>query len=443
MLEEAISTIREFTRGGPYEGKLFLVGGLVRDRLLRLTPEQDIDIVCLADALAVARALAEAGLTDHAPVVFERFGTAMVTVRGIQVEFATARRESYAPDSRKPASVQMATLEEDARASAYGRAIGPHTQRSAGHGGADHPHAAGPARDLSRRPAAYASRCPLCGQTGVLPGRLEIVSAERIRDEICRLLMSRRASAGLQVLLDTGLLQRFAPELAAMAGVEQNVYHMYDVWTHTLKALDALPPYAGLEERLAMLLHDIGKPTTRTVDDEGNVHFYGHQQVGAEMAGALLHELKFPNDAIARVVRLVDRHMRIGEYSQEWSDSAVRRLVRDLGDDMDALFTISDADKAACNPEYHYLDSAVVRDRIREVQAEADYAHIQSPLDGREIMRIAGFGPGPRVGELKEYLVSEMLEGRLAEGDRETAERLLRARLERDGLETDSGGQDG
>lgn len=274
-------------------------------------------------------------------------------------------------------------------------------------------------------------------------GRLEIVSAERIRDEICRLIMARRASHGLQMLMDTGLLQLFAPEIAAMAGVEQNVYHMYDVWTHTLKALDALPPYAGLEERLAVLLHDIGKPGTRTVDEEGNVHFYGHQQVGAEMAGALLHELKFPNDVISRVVRLVDRHMRIGEYSPEWSDSAVRRLVRDLGDDMDALFTISDADKAACNPEYHYLDSAVVRDRIREVQAEADYAHIQSPLDGRDIMRIVGIGPGPRVGELKEYLVSEMLEGRLAEGDRETAERLLRARLECDGLETESGGQDG
>ncbi len=454
MLQEAISTIREFTRGGPYEGKLFLVGGLVRDRLLRLPPEQDIDIVCLADALAVARSIAQAGLTDHAPVVFERFGTAMVTVSGIQVEFATARRESYAPDSRKPASVQMATLEEDAQRRDFTvNTLMEHLHTGelldlTGRGRRDivhriirtplDPHETfrdDPLRML--RAVRFAARLEFRIEKATeraireCAGRLQIVSLERIRDELCRLMMARRASHGLQVLLDTGLLQHFAPDLAAMAGVEQNVYHMYDVWTHTLKALDALPPYAGLEERLAMLLHDIGKPGTRTVDEEGNVHFYGHQQLGAETAGALLHELKFPNDVIARVVRLVDRHMRIGEYSPDWTDTAVRRLVRDLGDDMDALFTISDADKAACNPEYHYLDSSVVRDRIGEVQAEADYAHIQSPLDGREIMSIAGIGPGPRVGELKEYLVSEMLEGRLAEGDRETAERLLRARLER------------
>ncbi len=454
-LDHAIGAIRDTYRGSPFEGKLFLVGGLIRDRLLGLPPEQDIDLVCLCDALEAARWLEQAGMADHSPVVYPRFGTAMVSVCGVQVELATARRESYAPDSRKPQRVEPTTLEEDVqrrdftvntlledlfsgeRLDLTGRALQDlqarliRTPLDPLETFSDDPlrmlravrFAAKLEFDIEERTWSAVRECA---------GRLDIISRERIRDELTKTLMlpPRRASRGLSLMLESGLLAQFAPELAAMAGVEQNVFHLYDVWTHTLKALENLPGEAGLDERLAVLLHDVGKPQTRTVDGEGGVHFYGHQKVGAEMARELLHRLKFPNQTVSRVSRLVEQHMRIGEYSEQWSDSAVRRLVRDLGEDMDSLFTIAEADRAAFNPEHHYLDPQVVRGRIRKVQEEADYARVQSPLDGRDIMRIAGIGPGPEVGELKEFLVGEILEGRLTEGDREAAEKLLRAKLE-------------
>ena len=457
MLDEAIAKIREVFSGSPFEGKLYLVGGLIRDRLLGVPPEQDIDLVCLCDALEAARWLRDTGVADHSPVVYPRFGTAMVTVLGVQVELATARRESYAPGSRKPERVEPATLEEDVlrrdftvntlgedlftgeRLDLTGRALPdlearlirtPLEPRETFNDD--------PLRML--RAVRFAARLDFEIEQDTwsaireCAARLEIVSRERIRDELTRTLMLApgRASRGLGLMLESGLLRQFAPELAEMAGVQQNVFHLYDVWTHTLKAIESLPEDSSLDERLAMLLHDVGKPRTRSVDASGGVHFYGHQQVGAEMARDLLQRLKFPNQTVTRVTRLVERHMRIGEYSDEWSDSAVRRLIRDLGDDLDSLFTIAEADRAACNPEYHYLDPARVRVRIRQVQEEADYARVQSPLDGVEIMRIAGLRPGPDVGRLKDYLVNEILEGRLAEGDRQAAERLLREKLERE-----------
>ncbi len=457
MLDEAISTIRNAFCGSPFEGKLFLVGGLIRDRLLGLPPEQDIDLVCLCDALQAARWLQNAGVADHSPVVYPRFGTAMVSVRGIQVELATARRESYAPDSRKPERVEPATLEEDVlrrdftvntlledlftgeRLDLTRRAL-PDLEARIIRTPLDPNETFNddPLRML--RAVRFAAKLEfeieedtwnaICERAG----RLEIISRERIRDELAKTLMlpPRRAARGLDLMMQSGLMAQFAPEIAEMVGVEQNVFHLYDVWTHTLKAIENLSEESSLDERLAMLLHDVGKPRTRTVDEAGGVHFYGHQQVGAEMAGELLHRLKFPNQTVARVSRLVAQHMRIGEYSDEWSDSAVRRLVRDLGEDMESLFTIAEADRAACNPEHHYLDPAVVRGRIRKVQDEADYARVQSPLDGRAIMHIAGLQPGPEVGRLKDYLVNEILEGRLAEGDREAAERLLRQKLEQE-----------
>ncbi|MEJ5296561.1 MAG: HD domain-containing protein [Armatimonadota bacterium] len=457
MLDEAISTIRNAFCGSPFEGKLFLVGGLIRDRLLGLPPEQDIDLVCLCDALEAARWLQNAGVADHSPVVYPRFGTAMVSVRGIQVELATARRESYAPHSRKPERVEPATLEEDVlrrdftvntlledlftgeRLDLTGRAL-PDLEARIIRTPLD-PNETfidDPLRML--RAVRFAAKLEFQIEEDTwnaireCAGRLEIISRERIRDELAKTLMlhPRRAARGLDLMMQSGLMAQFAPEIVEMVGVEQNVFHLYDVWTHTLKAIENLPEESSLDERLAMLLHDVGKPRTRTVDEAGGVHFYGHQQVGAEMAGELLHRLKFPNQTVTRVSRLVAQHMRIGEYSDEWSDSAVRRLVRDLGEDMESLFTIAEADRAACNPEHHYLDPAAVRGRIRKVQEEADYARVQSPLDGREIMRIAGLAPGPEVGRLKDYLVNEILEGRLAEGDRKAAERLLRQKLEQE-----------
>ncbi|MEI6913972.1 MAG: HDIG domain-containing metalloprotein [Armatimonadota bacterium] len=451
MIDNAIETIRTATAKGPFQDKLFLVGGLLRDLALGLSPEEDIDIVCLSDALAVAEHLHQLGLTDHAPVVYPRFGTAMVTIAGIPVEFATSRRESYHPDSRKPV-VEPATLEEDV----LRRDFTVNTLLRNLHNGKDLDLTGRAFADMEAqiiqtpldpvdtftddplrmlRAVRFAAKLDFQIEAATRQAitqcapRLSIISSERIRDELSKTLLLSRATVGLNLMLETGLLEQLAPELAAMARVTQNIYHLYDVWVHTMKAIENLPTDADLTVRLGVLFHDIGKPSSKSEDSRG-VHFYGHQDIGAQMTRQILEHLKYPNEVINQVGQLVALHMRIGEYNQGWSDSAVRRLVRDLGDQIDELFTMCDADKAACNPDYHSLDSSEVLDRVAKVQQEADYAHVQSPLDGAEIMQLTGLPPGRKIGEYKEALISEILEGRLAPDDKIAAEEILRRMLE-------------
>ena len=161
--------------------------------------------------------------------------------------------------------------------------------------------------------------------------RLSIISKERIREEFSKTLFTDRAPLGLNLLKDSGLLAQFAPELAAMVGVTQNEFHAYPVWEHTLIALGNLHADASLTLRLATLLHDVGKPPTKAVGEDGKVHFYGHAERGAEIARRFLTRLKYPNDIITAVSTLVAQHMRIGDYRPAWTDAAVRRLIRDLG----------------------------------------------------------------------------------------------------------------
>src|SRR5262249_44306191 len=154
------------------------------------------------------------------------------------------------------------------------------------------------------------------------------ISWERIRDEFSKTLLAEKARCGLELMQTTRLLDQFAPELAAMVGVTQNRFHLYDVWEHTLAALENLPADATLEVRIAMLFHDIGKPVTRTVDADGEVHFYEHEKVGAEITQEVLTRLRYPNDVVDEVVTLVALHMRYGSYqADEWSAAAVRRLI--------------------------------------------------------------------------------------------------------------------
>jgi putative nucleotidyltransferase with HDIG domain len=257
--------------------------------------------------------------------------------------------------------------------------------------------------------------------------RLDIVSAERIRDEFRKILLVRRASQGLALLKDSGLMHRFAPELLEMVGVEQNAFHAFPVWEHTLAAVDALPADSSLILRLATLLHDIGKPRTREVDSDGHVHFYRHEDVGSEMARQLLQRLRFTGDEIDSVSRLVAEHMRIGEYAPAWTDSAVRRLIRDLGDSLNDLFVLHAADVAALAPEHRDMSRArELRARIAEIQSREDILAIKSPLDGLEIMALLGLTEGRLVGRIKDYLTNEVVEGRLDQRDTDSAQRLAR-----------------
>ncbi len=444
---EALEILKVATSNTDYEGRLYLVGGIVRDKILGIPADEDIDIVLEGDATRLAQFLFEAGIGDHAPVVYPRFGTAMIGIGGHQVEIASARKESYSPDSRKPhvapASLQDDVLRRDFTINTLLENL--HTGEVldlTGLGRSD--IASGiirtpmdaratfeddPLRML--RAIRFAARFGFDIEESTLSAirektaRLSIISKERIREEFSKTLMTSRCAEAVELLSSTGLLKQFAGELEEMRGVTQNAYHLYDVWTHTLKALSSLPDNADLELRLAALFHDIGKPATRSVDDKENVHFYTHQHVGAEITQDVLTRLRYSGEVVARVSRLVSMHLRIGEYSSDWSDAAVRRLIRDAGNELESLFLLTEVDKSASNPAMPSADLDELKHRIREVTEEQDVIALTSPLNGREIMQILGIGEGPLLGKIKSFLLEEVIEGRLAQDDREHAKRLV------------------
>jgi poly(A) polymerase len=447
-MSEVIEALRKATEGTKYEGKLFLVGGIVRDRLLNVTVDQeDVDIVLEGDASELAYFLYECGIAEHRPVTYPRFGTAMVTVLGRQVELVSARRESYDRESRKP-HTEPGTLLDDILRRDFtintllqnlhtneildltGLAKGDleqgiiRTPRDPRITFEDDP-----LRML--RAIRFAVKLNFTIESSTYEAiresayRLKIVSAERIRDEFVKILMSDNACRGLEMLRDTGLLDQFAPEISAMHGVTQNVYHIYDVWEHTLKTLESVPPNSGITIRLAALLHDVGKPKTKTIDENGSVHFYHHQSVGAEIARSVLGRLRFPNSVIDEVAFLISMHLRVGEYDEQWSDAAVRRLIRDAGDRLEDLIRLTEADKAASNPNMPSVDIDALRSRIESVRKKLAGNRIKSPLTGREIMEILNIEPGPEVGRAKAFLEEQIVEGVLLPGDKAKAVELL------------------
>ena len=452
--EAVLQTLRDAVRGSQYEGRLFLVGGFVRDRVMGLpSGTDDIDIVLEGDALELARFLRQAGAADFEPVVYPKFGTAMVVVKGRDVEIVTARIESYAPDSRKPDHVEPGTLADDARRRDFtintllqsletGEVTDPLGKALADIDAQIIRTPTDPKLTFEDDPLRMLRAVRFAARFGfaVEPfawkavrqsaPRLSIISAERIRDEFCKTLMTSRAPLGLELLQDSGLLTQFAPELTAMVGVTQNEFHAYPVWEHTLLALGNLPPDASLTLRLATLCHDIGKPPTKALGEDRRVHFYGHAETGASLTRRLMTRLKFSNDDIAAVTKLVAQHMRIGEYKPVWTDAAVRRLMRDLGPQLDDLFEIHRVDVSALAPDHTDISRAhELRARMAPIQASQDISALASPLDGQELMARLRLKPGKRLGELKEYLTNEVVEGRLAPDDKDGAERLARAYL--------------
>jgi len=450
----SLDTLRKVTTGSIYEGKLYLVGGLVRDRAMGLAQtSHDIDIVLEDDALKLADFLYEAGATTIHPVVYPRFGTAMVLVDGAQVELVTARIESYAADSRKPDVVQPGTILDDARR----RDFTINTLLENLHTGEVADPLGMAYKDLDAhlirtpldpnitfiddplrmlRAVRFASRFEfeIEKQTNAAirenAHRLSIVSRERIRDEFTKMIAGPHPAKALEVLRTCGLLAYFAPELLEMVGVTQNTFHHLPVWEHTLAVLSSLPEDADLNLRLAALLHDIGKPRTRSVSPDGRIHFYDHQTVSAEMSRELLNRLKFSNNDIDEVVLLVAQHMRIGEYSEKWSTPAVRRLIRELGPHLDDLFVLHAADVAGLNPDHRdTLHSDALRERIESVGDIAAISQITSPLDGREIMEIFSIPAGREVGLIKKLLTDAVVDGKLQPDDREGALALARQTL--------------
>ena len=400
------------------------------------------------------------GWADHVWDVGMRFGTVGALKGDHRLEITTYRTESYDPASRKPEVTYGDTLAGDlARRDFTVNAMAvrlPSLEFVDLHDGmrdlADQvlrtPIA--PQESFGDDPLRMMRAARFVSQLGFtiaddvlaamseMAGRLEIVSAERIRDELSKLLLGARPRLGLAVLVQTGLAAYVLPELPGLQ-LEIDEHHRHkDVYEHSLTVMEQAidletshEPVSGpdLVLRLAALLHDIGKPKTRRFEKDGGVSFHHHEVVGARMVRKRLTALRYPNDVIDEVSTLTELHLRFHGYGTgEWTDSAVRRYVRDAGDQLTRLHKLTRADcttrnrkrAAALQAAYDGLES-----RIGELAAQEELAAIRPDLDGNAIMRILGIGPGRDVGAAYAHLLELRLDrGPLGE---EEAERELRA----------------
>jgi poly(A) polymerase len=439
-VDPALAVLKE--AGADLGVRAWAVGGYVRDRLLgRQHPELDV-VVEGGDALHLAERFAR--ITGaRRPALFPRFGTAQVTWQGRQIEFVTARAESYTPDSRKP-EVRPASLAEDLlRRDFTVNALLMDLD------GQVHDPLGGLA-DLRRRvlrtprdpmetfnddPLRMLRAIRLAVQLGfeldpALPPAIRrlrervrppVLSVERVNDELRKMLLSEQPARALRLLDETGLLEVLMPEVYVCHGVEQGGWHTHDVFGHTLETVGHTGPDIVL--RLAALYHDVGKPPTATPDGA----FHGHDEVGAGMAREALLRLRFSNAEVDAVSRLVRLHLRPVFYKTEWGDGAVRRLARDAGSLLWKLMALARADIAAsAYPHGDKIDE--LERRLRSILEETP-SRMHIPVTGRDIMAARGIGPGPEVGRIKARLEELVLDGTLPP-DREALLEHLRTHPE-------------
>ena len=412
---------------GELEVSAWVVGGYVRDKLLaRPHPNPDV-VVEGGDALDLAKRFAElAGAA--APVTFERFGTAQVTLPGHLVEFVTARAESYGPDSRKP-DVRRASLDEDllrrdftintllmdldgkihdrlgGRADLEARLL--RTPSDPLLTFADDPlRMLRAVRFASELGFELAPDIPVAMRALQVRLSAPVVSIERMTDELRKMVVSERPRLALELLDAGGLLEVMLPEVTACKGVQQGGYHTHDVYGHTLLAVERVPP--DLVLRLAALFHDVGKPSTATPDGA----FTGHENVGADLARSALERMRFSQREADAVVGLVRLHLRPVYYRSEWSDGAVRRLARDAGPLLQGLMALARADVgASAYPEPEKLDE--LQRRLDAVLSESP-SRLEPLISGEDIMRTRDIRPGPEVGRVKQCLHELVIDGDIA-----------------------------
>jgi len=447
-VEEVLDAIRE--EAAQLRVDAYLVGGFVRDRLLGRGPRKDIDLVVVGEGGVELLAGVARGFGWSRPQQFEHVGTAQVRGDGFVLEVVRARVERYDPESRTPA-VRPGTLDEDIwrrdfTVNTLAQTLDGTVLDLTGRGLSDlrdgilrTPLAAADTfgEDPLRmfRAARFAAQLGFSLADGVLEAmreqapRAAILSVERISEELRHLLVSPHPSTGVEIMAQGGLLATVLPEVEAMIGVEQSGWHRYDVFRHTLLALDHSPP--ELITRLAVLLHDVGKPPTHAVAADGRHTFHDHPQVGAAMAEAILTRLRFSNEEIRAVCALVRMHLRPIQYdAATFGDRAVLRLLRDAGPLRERLLDVARADTmASAYPDTAGIDELAERMRHLDPGGQVSSAVSLSPLDGDEIMRVFGLASGPQVGRAKDALEKAVLEGEVQMGDKEGAERWLRERL--------------
>ncbi|CUS87240.1 HDIG domain-containing protein [Candidatus Kryptobacter tengchongensis] len=416
----------------------YVVGGYVRDLFLG-KEVKDVDFLVIGEGIKFARIVAKH--FRKKVTIYEQFRTAMIALEDRKIEFVGARKESYRRDSRKPI-VESGSLEDDLarrdftinaiavsiNEKTFGKVIDPYNGR----------------KDLidkiirtpldpektfdddplrMMRAVRFACQLNFTIEEGTLSAikkmkdRLIIVSQERITDEFLKIMQSPKPSIGLRLMQETSLMSVVLPEVAELEGTEQRTpYHHKDVFQHTCQVVDNL---AGVTDnvwlRLAGLFHDIAKPKTKAFKEGVGWTFYGHDVLGAKMVRSIFRRMKLPIDKSKYVEKLVRLHLRpMALVDENVTDSAIRRLIVQAGEDLDDLIKLCRADITTRNPklvEEYSRNYDIVVQKIKEVEEKDRLRAFKSPVDGNEIMQALGLNPGPLVGRLKKAIEEAILEG--------------------------------
>ncbi|MDY3316289.1 HD domain-containing protein [Riemerella anatipestifer] len=435
----------------------YIVGGYVRDLLMKRQVPTDIDFVTEQSGIELAQAVAKELDSNLKVSVFKTYGTAMIKWKGLELEFVGARKESYSEDSRKPA-VEQGSLEDDQKRrdftinamaislgkEDFGRLVDPF-------GGVHdlelkilktpleplQTYSDDPLRMM--RAIRFASTLNFKVEQNSLDAikqeanRIKIVSMERIMVEFNKIMLSEKPSIGLKLLDDTGLLEKIIPELTALKGIEEIEGQTHkDNFYHTLEVVDNISKHTDkLWLRWSALLHDIGKaPTKKFVDGTGWT-FHGHEFLGSKMAKPLFQRLKLPLGAdlkyVQKMVKLSSRPIAL--VTDDTSDAALRRLLFDAGEDLEDLFTLCKADittKNAKKQERFRKNFEYVAQKIKEVEEKDQIRNFQPPISGEEIMALFQLKPGREIGILKEKVKEAILEGEISNTPEEAKDFVIK-----------------
>jgi poly(A) polymerase len=442
LLHDIDRFLDRLTRAAAESGyRLYLVGGSVRDQIMG-RPVHDYDLATSAPVPAI-KAMLEAAGPDSIYTLGEKFGTIGAVVGDTKFEVTTFRAQEGVPPGDEIAALHADLAHRDFTINAIARDLHSGELHDPYDGQLDIKHhlvrAVGRAEDrFTEDPVRILRAVRIASELQFfldqdtkraareLAPMLESIAMERIGDELDRMMVAPVPSEAINGLDTLGLLEYTIPELLQMHEMERGPHHYKEVYPHTLKVLDRTAP--DLVLRWAALLHDIAKPATYSITD-GEVHFFGHEKLGARVARDILTRLRRPANVIEQVTQLVAEHLRIGVYDESWTDGAVRRFLRETAPITDRLFALSRADITSSRPQRVAAALAKVEAlarRCEEIRAQEDVEKLHSPLDGHDLMHIFGGQPGRWIGEVKDYLLGLVLEGQLSQDDKEEGERLAR-----------------